>query len=152
MRSFKWYKSIPVGHNDDDDDDIVGCHRCVRLDLTCHPQVTSGVSKRLKLYKTRTQLKQEREEALASWTPASSVGDYIARLNLHLASNTIACNGGLDDTRATTTTATPTSTIPRHPVIHELQGYMASAQMAYKIIMDLKDEGKVHLGALKHML
>jgi len=117
--------------------------RCVRLDLDCHPQPHQTPRNRLKLHKTRSQLAKDRAEVLTSWTASSSVGDYVKRLKLMEAGNTIALQQGLDSSGSSSV---------GNPVVNELQGYVKAAQTSYSIIMRLKGEGKVHIGALKTML
>jgi len=123
----------------------------------------------LKLHKTKRQsttTQEERERgALAAWTSAASVGDYLKRLNLQATQHqsaaitgsssyaTTATAGGGGGWTSTTTSSTPIHPpLPFNPVMDEVQCYLQAARISYGIIMRLKDEGKIYYAALKHLM
>jgi len=75
-------------------------------------------------------------------------GDFIASLNVRMASRSLAGQGAFN------AAAAPPSitTITTEPVLHELHSYLEAARLAYSAIMKLKDEGRIYPGAMKRLL
>jgi len=75
------------------------------------------------------------------------VEEYVTALSRRLESTTTTTMVG--DQQALGITECPT---PPPPAFHELQAYMAAARVAYDVIMNLREKGKVNGESLSRLM
>jgi len=119
---------------------MVDTTRCSRLGIDCCPQPKVDFSHRNKTNQiAKESVTQSAEVVLSSWASDSTVGDSVKRHNLHMASANIASANGIIG-------------IPPQPALKDLQQFITSAKVCYRVIMKLIQEERVQYGSLQSIV